>query len=492
MYAARTPTLRKSIKDPRTGQLHQRKTTAHLSKPEADKKKPNTPKSSYSAKTTPSKPIGKSQTPPKMPSAETQTTNKGTEGFRDDELHQKLDALVGRFDEIEKTSSEYKQSLEFTQEEIQDLKDENTALKKTLKDMSLEIQRNTYAIQGLGAKQENLDANARKRNLVFEGVPELLEQGGRENLHNTVCKLLAEMGIAKPMEYDAAYRIGSKPGKFPRPLLVSFMRQDDRNLVYAKRTQLRNSPHLHKVWVSEDVSPKTRRFRGVIREVAKEARSQGARCVATPVSVTINNRKYTETNIDDLPAEFAIEKTKMKKMGDTIAYRSEHAPFSNLYPAKVPIGKHRYLSSEQAFRHIRATDNNNPNVAARILWSRDPYDMMDYDKDLVITESWKEKEDFVLFKCIFRKYEANEELRDLIVSTGDLELAEATKNAKWATGATINSTTMKTHSWTGENRQGKHSMKVREYFKLNMDEYLGVKNPEPVSDSFLEHLYKEG
>ena len=154
----------------------------------------------------------------------------------------------------------------------------------------------------------------------------------------------------------------------------------------------------------------------------------------------------------------------MKKIGNTLAYRSEHVPLSNLYPASVPMGRRNYLSSEQAFRHIRASENKHPNIAARILWSRDPYEMMDYDRNITTSENWKGKEDLVLFKCMFRKFEANEDLREVLTSTGDLELAEATRSQKWASGAAINSTAMKMHTWTGENRQGKHSMKIRDYF----------------------------
>ena len=338
-------------------------------------------------------------------------------------------------------------------------------------------------------KQENLENVTRKRNLLFEGVPEA--PAGRENLHDTVCKLLSEMGIQRQIDYDAAYRLGQKPGKFPRPIIIAFIRQDDRNMVFASRIQLKNSRLFARVWVSEDVTPRTRRTRNVIREVVKEVRNQGARCSAPPSSLMINDKKFTEDNLEDLPPAFAVEKVKMKKIGDTIAYQSEHAPFSNLYPARVPIKKRNYLSSEQAFRHIRATDNKHYNVAARILWSRDPYEMMDLDKNMELSKQWKEKEDFVLFKCMFRKFEANEELREILLSTGDFELAEATRNAKWATGASINSTAMKNHTWTGENRQGKHSMKIREYFKMNQDEYANNPNPDPVSDSFLEHLYAE-
>ena len=117
--------------------------------------------------------------------------------------------------------------------------------------------------------------------------------------------------------------------------------------------------------------------------------------------------------------------------------------------------------------------------------------MMELDRAMEPSEEWKKKEDFILFKCMFRTFEGNETLRELLLSTGDLELAEATRSMKWATGATINSTKMKTHTWTGDNLQGKHTMKVRDYFKLNADENTNIADPEPVSDSYLKHLYKE-
>ena len=482
MSSPRTPSLRKSKRDSKTGKIHHRCTNSHL--PIPTQPQTESPKDESSQKKQTSR---QSKTPQssKMPAAETQTDNQ----VRDEELHRKLDGLLTRFDKVEKTSEDFKTSLEYTQEEVEELKEENAALKGSLQELSLEIQRNTYAIQKITTKHENLETATRKKNLIFEGVPE--QQGGRENLHETVYNIMAELGIEKPIEYDATYRIGARPGRFPRPIFISFLRQDDRNMVYGSRIHLRNSQHLSKVWIAEDVTPRTRRARNIIREVAKEARNQGARCMATPNSVTINEKRFTEENLDELPPECTVDKIKMKKLGNTIAYGSEHAPFSNLYPAKVPMNKRNYLSSEQAFRHTRATENKHHNVAARILWTRDPYDLMDLDKDMAVTQEWKQKEDFVLFKCMFRKFEANEDLREILLTTGDMELAEATRSTKWATGASLNSNAMKMHTWTGENRQGKHSMKIREYFRMSGDEYAIGKEVNQVSDSFLEHLYKQ-
>ena len=483
MSTTHIPNLRNTTRHPKTGKITPRNRINHLpvltpTKAKAKDPLDKPPSSQSSHKQNPNA---------NMPVAETQTDTGHPQ--RDEELHRKLDNLAERFDTVEKTNVDYKASLEFTQAEVLELKEENDTLKESLIELSLEIQRNTYAIQNLTAKHTNLESNTKKRNLIFEGIPEQ-QPGSRENLHERICALFSEMGIVKPIDYDMAYRIGSIPGKNPRPILISFIRQDDRNLIYAARTQLRKSRNFQRVWVSEDVPPQTRRTRNVIREVAREARSQGARCQVTPTSVTINNRKYTEANLVDLPPELAVEKIKMKKIGDTIAYNSEHAPFSNLYPASVPFGKHVHLSSEQAFRHTRAKENNHHNVAARILWTRDPYEMMDLDRNLPVTEEWKQKEDFVLFKCMFRKFEANEELRDTLTSTGDLELAEATRSMKWATGASLNSTAMKNHTWTGGNKQGKHTMKIRDYLRDNYEKYTPGVLTEPVSDKILRELYE--
>ena len=146
-----------------------------------------------------------------MPSTETQT--EMAHQHRDEELHKKLNFLAERFNVVEKNQEDFKTSLKFTQEEVKDLKEENESLKESLLEMSLEIQRNTYAIQKLTGKQANLETNTKKKNLILEGVPELQQRDSRENLQDTICAIFAEMGISKPIDYDLAYRIGNYEGK---------------------------------------------------------------------------------------------------------------------------------------------------------------------------------------------------------------------------------------------------------------------------------------
>ena len=65
-----------------------------------------------------------------------------------------------------------------------------------------------------------------------------------------------------------------------------------------------------------------------------------------------------------------------------------------------------------------------------------------------------------------------------LLSTADFKL-----------GASINATAMKTHTWTGENKQGKHTMGIRDYFRENFHKYGPGNIPDKVEDEVLWDLY---
>ena len=101
----------------------------------------------------------------------------------------------------------------------------------------------------------------KKRNLIFEGVPE----GKREATDRVICDLFDRLDLDKGIYFDACYRVGPYSEGRPRPILVSFERQADRDMVYARRMDLKNMDGLQKVWINEDVSPASKRKREMIR-----------------------------------------------------------------------------------------------------------------------------------------------------------------------------------------------------------------------------------
>ena len=70
-----------------------------------------------------------------------------------------------------------------------------------------------------------------------------------------------------------------------RPILVAFERQSDRDLLYAKRMELRRTANYQRVWVNEDLGLASKRKRGIIRLIAREAALQGIDCKSGKYSV---------------------------------------------------------------------------------------------------------------------------------------------------------------------------------------------------------------
>ena len=435
---------------------------------------PNSPSNQAANQTksstkSPSSPEASLKIKPKGTKEHTKESQTGTpEDITVEDLHVKIHSLATRLSSIETVCAGYKESLEFTQAQVLDLKEENNDLRHYIDSIELEVNRNMYAINKLESKQDRLEMSTKKKNLIFEGVQE--QAKGRENLHDVLRDLFVEMGIKDKIAYDSLYRLGQRRRQSPRPILVSFMRQDSRDFVFSRRASLKDSDIFHRVWVTDDVTPPMKRVKTVVREVAKVARNLGAKCTSTPYTVTIDDKRYNEANLQDLPPQYSVENVKVKKIGDSLCYHSEHAPFSNLFPILVTVGNHDYMSSEQAYFHIMAMHHQLRALAAKILWSRDPYEIMHLGNEIETDEEWNRKAEDVMFTCMYQKFRHNNKLREKLLSTGDLELVEATYNKKWGAAATLNSTSLKKHEWSGGNLQGKLLMRVRQALREELNE----------------------
>ena len=73
---------------------------------------------------------------------------------------------------------------------------------------------------------------SKKRNLIFEGVPEL-ENGRREDVDKTVCDIIELLSVKKSINFEACYRMGPTSNSYPRAIMVSFERQADWEAIYS-------------------------------------------------------------------------------------------------------------------------------------------------------------------------------------------------------------------------------------------------------------------
>ena len=320
----------------------------------------------------------------------------------------------------------YKDSLQFTQHEVDLLKEENVYLKDRIEEIELEEKKNGYQVKKNDERLERQDTIARCKNLVVKGFPEKRENGEEgKDLRSWIYEMLDELKVRKDIGYDTAHRVGQFMNKRACPVLIIFNKIADHDEVYMKMTHLKKSQEFSRVWINEHLGPSTRRTVNLIRLVARQAQTQGVQHKATKFSIKIGQNKYNENNLRELPAPLTLASVKTVKIDENrLAYQSEHSIYSNLYPAEFKIGKPKYTSSEQAYHHIRAVKHRKPLAASRILMSRHPYDIMRIGAEFNSSKEWEDCEDNIMYGCILRKFEQNPDLPKQLIATDTMELVE--------------------------------------------------------------------
>ena len=379
-----------------------------------------------------------------------------------------VDSVIGKMDKrsvlLNKAVQSLIDSLQFSQSEIVDLKKENAALKKRMDDLETEDKRAQYQVNLADEKIDRIETFTKKKNLILEGIPEV--QGGKEIVEKTMCTMFDQLAVNNGINFEACYRVGPFNKHRTRPILVTFEKQSDRDMIYAKRMDLKRTADFQRVWINEDLGAISKRKRGLIRLISKEAQSQGIDCRTGKYALHIDDEKYDGDNLDDLPPK--LHPTYLKQMQideSTIAYQSEFAPFSNFFSCQFVCGSHKFFCLEQAFQFVKAKTMNRPLTATRIYLSRDVRLIKKMGDEMGTSEAWEGRKFDVMYQCLKRKFEQNDDLKTLLLKTGNMELVEATPDRLWGCGATLSSNVLRRHTWPGKNKHGEILMTLREEFR---------------------------
>ena len=252
----------------------------------------------------------------------------------------------------------------------------------------MEDRRTQFQVSNMEDKVDRLETVSKKKNLVFEGVPEL--DGRREDVEKTLCDIFEQLSVKKPINFEASFRMGPVNKDHPRAIMVSFERQADKDAIYASRMELKETAHYIRVWINEDLGPLSQKKRGVIRMIAREAQLQGIDCRSGKYALHINKKRFDCDNLEELPPQLHPSQLKQVQVSKgLIAYQSEFAPFSNFFSCPIVIGIHTFFCLEQAFQFTKTKTLSKPLAAMKIYLSRDVRYIKQLGKDLGTSELWE-------------------------------------------------------------------------------------------------------
>lgn len=333
---------------------------------------------------------------------------------------------------------------------------------KTLEGECSVLQRNNQDFQKvtdhLRKKVADLEAQEKKTNLIFEGIPESCKETTPEIKQIIRRKMLVLADLEIVTYRLPVYGQRNKP----RPLMVIFDSTKERNMVWVQRRHLAGS----QITLSEDLPKEHRVERKQLLPVFKKAKEMKMKAFLNGNKLQINGRTYTTDTIHQLPnAALHPENLAVRTYGSVVTFFTSAAPLSNFHPCNLMIDGRSYSSVEQFFQYQKAIINKDTFRAQQILQSEDPARCKALG-DAVKVENpqlWETRSIQVMTQGCTAKFQQNPNLRKKLLATQDKTLAEGSRHAFWGTGLMLNDPNNgDTNLWKGKNMLGSILQEIRD------------------------------
>ena len=320
-------------------------------------------------------------------------------------------------------------------------------------------------IDNLTQRLDRLESDKRKYNIIVRGV----DEQKHPNPYTAINGLFVDLGLSIDCDdCDFIYRMGSRVpvNQRPRPIMVKFLRLRDKSDIYKKVRNIAGLPAWKGVSISDDMTPQETNNQRDMRAVVAHARATGRNAKLKGKGVEIDAKRYTYSQLDQLPSNLTLESAKTVKVASGIAFQSHHSFLSSLYPAKFRYKNINYESAEQGFCHQASVVSNRPELAAQILATCDPYTVKRLAKPVQTNDRWTTVKLKTLEEITHAKFSQNDLLTRKLIATGNSKLYLAITDTEFGVGQTLAERDKIGEQSPGQNIYGQLLAKVREDLRL--------------------------
>lgn len=240
---------------------------------------------------------------PKTPPTKKRKSSCGTEQTMevDISLMRSINERLGKLEilvEMQQDLRDLRASLEFSQAQIDDIRKENEALKRSM--VSIENTTAKVTRENKQLKEMLLDIQSRsmRENLMFSGIPEVTINGGIEDADKTIRDFMCkELKLPSPTVQNIAFarvhRLGKKGGR-DRPIVARFERYKQKEMVKALGRQ-----HLRKTnfWINDQYPPEINERRKKLNPILKEHRARNHRVALAVDRLYVNGELFRDPEI---------------------------------------------------------------------------------------------------------------------------------------------------------------------------------------------------
>ena len=266
--------------------------------------------------------------------------------------------------------TELKRSLEYSQQEIDELKRTVRDLKEVHEGDRREIARlqttndDLYdRTNDLHERANDLDDGNRRNNLRIDGLDETTWETGEQSFVKVQAFLKDNLDM-EDVPLDNAHRVGQPRDRRPRTILVRFSRQADRDATLRNARKLRGS-----IYVYEDLCPESQRIKREKYDDYRKAKSEGKIAFFRGSRLVIRPR---HSNTED-SAHSQPNPTPHIPPSSTISPGADSRPSTTTSPANASSPANP-VSPNLPHDALSTSDPTNPSPSANSSTSAGSYD----------------------------------------------------------------------------------------------------------------------
>ena len=361
--------------------------------------------------------------------------------------------------DAKRISEEYKTKYEKIEHYCDDLEVENDKLK---------------------GRMNHLDNYSRRDNLVIGG----LKEGDTETpakceelIRNFfINKLKLEPDNVERICFVRCHRLGRTYGqqnnqatRRPRQIIIRFQNFSERQIVWAARRHLDD----RSLSINENFCAETefkRRKLYPIFRLAKSIDKYRNNVSLVEDTLYLNNRPYYVGTIGNLPNDLHPERLCEKVNEHCMVFGglfSEFSKHSNWSPSRFTFKEKDFVCLEQGYMYNKAVINNDPTTARKICYTSDPREIKRLGSSVTVANrnTWNTVKSNLMLELVRAKYTQNEDLKKLLLETGNRKLGETGRDSFFSIGLPLtHPDVLNSAKWKSENQLGKALETVRHDF----------------------------
>ena len=347
--------------------------------------------------------------------------------------------IIKRIDKrTERLEQQWKDTYEFNKELCKEF-DELTMKVTTLENCNSKLE-----VENADLKEKllNLEYEQHRNNLVFEGVWENTDNS-KESDYDTYTKIRDIItkinGISPDVAIARCHHLG-KRGNYTRPILCCFQWYGDVMKIMQNKKSLPKN-----VFVSEDYPQEWNDRRKVLRPIfnmLQRTDEYKEKISWKKDKLVVDGKEYSAapiSNIHELNGHINIADSCERKTGTSIVFQGIHSIFSNFHPVNFKVNGIDYISMEQYIQAKHAELCDDDTTHRKIMLSNNPYRVkkLSYQIKKGDDKKWKSEMKDIVYQGLKQKFLQNTALKELLLSTGSVKIAEASTDTYWGVGVKL-------------------------------------------------------